>query len=89
MDLARNPALSPTVLEYRAKLVELIYSTARNRLPQFAKEADGSNKANAHSAASEQIIAAFTAKFGMDALSALSIPQVQETARTLFAESIV
>lgn len=87
MDLARNPALSPVVLEYRAKLVELIYSTERNRLLRFAKEADGSNKANAHSAASEQIVAAFQTKFGVDALSALSIPQIQETARALFAAS--
>lgn len=87
MDLARNPALSPVVLEYRAKLVELIYSTARNLLPQFAKEADGSNAANAHSAASGQIIEAFEAKFGRDALSTLSIPQIQETARALFAAS--
>ena len=87
MDLARNLALSPVVLEYRAKLVELIYSTARNLLPQFAKEADGSNAANAHSAASGQIIEAFEAKFGRDALSTLSIPQIQETARALFAAS--
>ena len=87
MDLARNPALSPVVLEYRAKLVELIYSTARNLLSQFAKEADGSNDANAHSAASEKIVTAFEVKFGRDALSALPIPQIQETARALFAAS--
>lgn len=87
MDLARNPVLSPVVLEYRAKLVELIYSIERNRLLRFAKEADGSNKANAHSAASEKIVTAFEAKFGRDALSTLSIPQIQETARALFAAS--
>lgn len=73
-------------LEYRAKLVELIYSTKRNLLKSFASEADNSNGDNAHSIASNKIISNFK-KRSAEPLSSLSIADVQTIARELFADS--
>lgn len=50
-DLAIQRDMSSEDLEYRAKLVELIYSSERNLLKQFVCEADNSDKSNGHSLA--------------------------------------
>ena len=89
MDLARNSTLSSAVLEYRAKLVELIYSHERRLLPEFAQQADASDPANGHSLAADKIIRGFTEKSGKtpDALVSMPLPQVREIALSLFEDS--
>ena len=91
MDLSRNANLAPIQLEYRAKLVELIYSVARNLLPTFAEEADTSNAANAHGVAAAKIITLFRVKSGNTSVPLDSVPisQIQRIAQELFYESSV
>lgn len=91
MDLSRNANLAPIQLEYRAKLVELIYSVARNLLPTFAEEADTSNAANAHGVAAAKIITLFRVKLGKTSVPLDSVPisQIQRIAQELFYESSV
>ena len=88
-DLAVCQEISSEDLEYRAKLVELIYSSERNLLAQFCKEAGSSDKNNGHSAASSRIIAGFFKMLGKEyaELANLEIDVVQETARTLYESS--
>lgn len=88
-DLAVCQEISSEDLEYRAKLVELIYSSERNLLAQFCKEAGSSDKSNGHSAASSRIIAGFFKMLGKEyaELENLEIDVVQETARTLYESS--
>ncbi len=55
-DLSHHPGLSQESLEYRAKLVELIYSEQRNLLPAFAEQA---GHANGHALAALRIAEEF------------------------------
>lgn len=89
LDLERWSSMSSAVLEYRAKLVELIYSAERNLLPQFAQEADGSVGAGGHALAAHMLIEGFARKFNSDAgtLKELPIGLIQKTARELFRKS--
>lgn len=89
MDLARNGSLSSAALEYRAKLVELIYSHERHLLPEFAQQADVSDPANGHALAADKIIRDFTEKSDKtpDALVSIPLSQVHEIALSLFGES--
>ena len=89
MDLSNYGQMSSEDLEYRAKLVELIYSEERNLLRQFALEADTSKESNGHSLAASRIVKGFEKKLGMDAekIDALSIPEIQRVSRELFLES--
>ena len=70
-DLLKYENISSEDLEYRAKLVELIYSKERNLLERFAHEADNSSKSNGHSRAASRIIGKFYKKLnlGHDELS--------------------
>ncbi len=88
-DLAVNKNMSSGDLEYRAKLVELIYSSQRNLLERFMQEADNSDKSNGHAAASERIINGFIRKLNLDCaeIEKLSNKQVQSVAGILFEES--
>lgn len=88
-DLADHGEMSSASLEYRAKLVELIYSRERNLLERFLREADSSDKRNGHTAASERIAAGFTRKLKLPRaeLEGLPIERVQAAARALFEES--
>ena len=88
-DLAVCQEISSEDLEYRAKLVELIYSSERNLLEQFCKEAGGSDGSNGHSAASSRIMEGFSKMLGKEyaELENLEIDVVQETARTLYESS--
>ena len=85
-DLSEYEGISSEDLEYRAKLVELIYSEERNLLEQFAHEADHSDKLNGHSLASGRIISEFSKKLHTSP-SQLSIPQIRSIAKVLFEES--
>lgn len=89
MDLSRYPRLSSEDLEYRAKLVELIYSSGRNLLEQFIHEADDSKENNGHSLAAKRITEGFAKRQRMDGGSrgALSIADIQAIAKELFVSS--
>ena len=89
MDLARYSRMSSEELEYRAKLVELIYSEKRNLLEQFAYEADRSKANNGHSLAASRIVEEFGKKLGREEKPLCDIPiaRVQAVARELLALS--
>lgn len=88
-DLEIDKDMSSENLEYRAKLVELIYSTERNMLKNFAREADDSDKSNGHAMAAYRIVKGFAANLGVDEIDPTEIPveQIQSVARVLFENS--
>lgn len=88
-DLAVNPDMSSEELEYRAKLVELIYSSQRNLLGRFAQEADHSDKSNGHASASNRIMEDFVRKLNrnVEEIARLPTERIQSVARALFEES--
>lgn len=88
-DLAVDPDMSSEDLEYRAKLVELIYSSERNLLGQFAQEADSADKSNGHALASSRIVEGFVRMLNLSCAELEKLPneQVQTVARMLFEES--
>lgn len=90
-DLKVNPQMSSEDLEYRAKLVELIYSGERNLLTAFTQEADGSDRGNGHAMAAQRIVRAFAQVLGVEKLdpAAIGIGTVQQNARMLFEKSRV
>lgn len=88
-DLDRYGKMSQEDLEYRAKLVELIYSEERDLLGPFLREADGSDPANGHAMAAERIGKGFMEKVGWDRekLVGLPVKEVRTVALELFRES--
>jgi len=88
-DLEINKEMSSEDLEYRAKLVELIYSSERNLLRGFIQEANDFDKSNGHSLAAHRIMKAFTEFFGEDMINSycISMEQIQRFARKLFVDS--
>lgn len=80
-DLKRWPEMKPQELEYRAKLVELIFTEQVNLLEKFVGEADRSRTGDSHAMASARIADEFGGDTHMD------IPAVQQKARELFARS--
>lgn len=88
-DLARYGKMESEDLEYRAKLVELIYSQERDLLGAFLLEADGSKTGNGHALAAERIGLGFAEKLGQDraSLAGLPVEEVQTVALALFRES--
>ena len=88
-DLAAYKNLPSEVLEYRAKLVELIYSRERNLLVRFLDEADRSDPNNGHALASARLIEDVSRTLGRKPgeLAALSVEEVRAVARELFAAS--
>ncbi|MBO5198772.1 MAG: hypothetical protein J6B85_09695 [Lachnospiraceae bacterium] len=87
MDQLNYKNMSSEDLEYRAKLVELIYSRERNLLKQFIYEADSSKMNNGHSLASNRIIDEFAKKQNGEELEELSIEEIRSISKTLFKES--
>lgn len=89
MDLARNPRLSSVTLEYRAKLVELIYSHKRNLLAEFASQASTDHSTNGHAMAADKIIRNFAEKTSKapDEIQHMPLSQVRAIALDLFQES--
>jgi len=85
-DLAMNKDMSSEDLEYRAKLVELIYSSERNLLLGFAQEADNSDAGNSHTMAAYRIMKDFADAVDTDQIDPATIPveQVRTVARYLF-----
>lgn len=90
-DLEAAPHMSSADLEYRAKLVELMYSEERPLLESFLAEADRSDNANGHTAAADRIIEGFSriSNLERDALSEITVEQVHSIAGALFKESSV
>lgn len=89
-DIRQNGAMSSEELEYRAKLVELIYSTERNLLPHFIREAENAGaKASGHILASRRLLEGFKRKLNNwnGKFDELSIFQIQVAAKELFQES--
>ena len=88
-DLEANKDMASEDLEYRAKLVELIYSSERNLLQAFAQEADDSDASNGHATAAYRIIKGFADTLGIKKIapSTLRINQIQEIAKRLFLDS--
>lgn len=89
IDLAKYKSMSSEDLEYRAKLVELIYSKERQLLGEFIHEADTRNESNGHARAAYRIMMGFAEKTGqpIDELPAIPIECVQAIAIQLFSES--
>lgn len=88
-DLSILKNISTEELEYRAKLVEMIYSKERNLLETFSNEADESAKNNSHSLASNRIVEGFIKKSNLSRaeFNKLSIEQIQSIAKALFEEN--
>lgn len=89
MDQTRYQGITSGELEYRAKLVELIYSQERRMLEQFIGQADGARADNGHGLAAERIVEGFEARLhkGRSELTGLSIDMAQTVSRQLLAES--
>lgn len=86
-DQGRYPGMSSADLEYRAKLVELIYSEERQLLGRFLQEADAANPGSGHGLAAERIVRGFARQQDGDGLAALPIETVRAAALELFWES--
>lgn len=80
-DLKRWPEIKPEELEYRAKLVELIFTEQGNLLEKFVREADRNRAGDSHAMASARIAEEFEGGAPMD------IPAIQQKARALFERS--
>lgn len=62
-DLNAYPNLSAADLEYRAKVIELMYcteATMQDRIAQFVREADGSDRSHSHPYASHVLMTALS-----------------------------
>jgi len=81
VDLRKYPGITSTQLEYRAKLVELIYRNDKTLLCKFISQADESNVNDGHAMASARI------KKEMESLLASDLPEIQAKARALFESS--
>ena len=88
-DLRRYTGLRQHELEYRAKLVELIYSQERDMLTQFMHEADPEHEGVSHSFAAEMIMRDLCKHFFCDRSRLQSIPRsrLQEAACALLTAS--
>ena len=89
MDQARYKDITNEELEYRAKLVELIYSKERRILERFMSQADAARACNGHGLAAERIVRDFETRLKKDrgGLAGLPVETVQMAAQSLFAES--
>ena len=89
MDQARYKDITNKELEYRAKLVELIYSRERGMLERFVSQADATRADNGHGLSAECIVRGFEICLKKDRgrLAGLPIETVQTVAQSLFAES--
>ncbi len=89
MDQAHYKGITNEELEYRAKLVELIYSKERRILERFVSQADTTKADNGHGLAAERIIREFETRLKIDCggLAELPIETVQNVSQSLFDES--
>lgn len=88
-DQEHYPGISSGDLEYRAKLVELIYSRERPLLDRFLREADASRADNGHGLAAERIARGLEARLDRtrEELAGLPTEGVRAEALALFRES--
>lgn len=85
-DISIDKDMSSEDLEYRAKLVELIYSSERNLLENFAHEADATDRSNGHAMAAHRIMQGFADNLDVSEVdpATISVEQVQAIAKVLF-----
>lgn len=88
-DQEKYGGISSGDLEYRAKLVELIYSSRRRLLGRFLGQADAARTSDGHALAAARIAEGFQRRLNKapGELAALPVEEVQAAARALFAES--
>lgn len=86
VDLAMWPWMSSEDLEYRAKLVELIYSEQRSLLKKFSSQAGSLNPKDGHAHAAARIMEEMAQRLGTTPQDA-PIPEVQAAAKELFQGS--
>lgn len=88
-DKRTRPDMSSEELEYRAKLVELIYWHDEERILAFLKEADSTNSSNTHAIAAHRIVQELSEKIfncpyqNKENAWSAHIPLVQKYAREL------
>ncbi len=82
-DMKRWKDITQDALEYRAKLVEMIYTQNTNLLEKFCREADAGKTDDSHSLASARI------KNEMGGLVSAQIAEIQIKARMLFLQSSI
>ncbi len=89
VDLRWVETMSSADLEYRAKLVELIYSRERNLLAKFVQQAGSGEEDGGHALAAHRIVEGFVRRLGLDrdAIVELNTQTVSTIAQTLFRES--
>ena len=85
LDMKNFPGITPAELEYRAKLVELIYSVNLGLLQKFLSEADESRAGDSHAAASARIKREFACEFacGFADTDQTELSRIQTRAQTL------
>lgn len=78
-DMRRFPGISPTELEYRAKLVELHYSSDAGLLQRFLAQADESRPDDSHAMASARLKTEFAAAdpASLPAIQALALEKLR------------
>ena len=78
-DMRRFPGIAPTELEYRAKLVELHYSSDAGLLQRFLAQADESRPDDSHAIASARLKAEFAAAdpASLPAIQALALEKLR------------
>lgn len=81
LDMKNFPGITPAELEYRAKLVELIYSVNLGLLQKFLSEADENRAGDSHAAASARIKRELACEFADTDQTELS--RIQTRAQTL------
>jgi hypothetical protein len=83
-DYVRFPGLAGWELEYRAKLVELVYANAtRNKVLSYFISSQGDDPADAHSYANRRVLAGLRARLGVAtdaALSSVAVETLQHAA---------
>lgn len=85
LDMKNFPGITPAELEYRAKLVELIYSVNLGLLQKFLSEADESRAGDSHAAASARIKREFACEFACEFADTdqTELSRIQTRAETL------
>lgn len=86
-DYIRYKNLTSTELEYRAKLVELIYYSDLSKLKSIISEADGSNTLNGHAMAAYRIVKEMESEFG--SLLNTEVNKINEYALILYNNSTI
>lgn len=87
MDGLKYGDMDSVDLEYRAKLVELIYTSQQNLLNHFIRSADSSNKSNYHGIAETMMVDKYIDQFGPKLMNQITNEDVQAYALVLLKQS--